>query len=63
MKGVRYRRKETRAPKMSKWGDLFFSENTGAFRTKFIRNVFSSIGISHTKNKRHKGIKMGLSVF
>jgi hypothetical protein len=31
-------------PKGVKMGDLFFSENTGAIRTKFIRNVFFQIG-------------------
>jgi len=61
MKGVRYTRKETTAPKLSKWGDLFFSENTGAIRTKFIRNVFFvDLEISLTKSKRHKGINNGV---
>ena len=34
-----------------------------AIRTKFIRINFSSIGISHTKSKRQKGIKNGVVGF
>jgi hypothetical protein len=55
------KKQEPKSVKMR--GGLFFSETTGAIRTKFIRNVFSSIGISHAKSKRHKGIKSGVVWF
>jgi hypothetical protein len=38
--------KRNKRPKGVKIGDLFFSENTGAIRTKFIRNVIN-------KNRQH----------
>jgi hypothetical protein len=51
--------KRNKRPKGVKMRDLFFSENTGAIRTEFIRNVFSSIGISHTTQEAQRYQKWG----
>ena len=55
MNGVRYTRKETRDPKVSKWGSVLLSKlgqsELNLLGMFFLRSEF------HTQHKRHKGIK------